>query len=48
LKDFRLTTQMDYLDAADEIRLTIPPLSAATNQAPAPAPKSPPQVEREI
>jgi membrane-bound lytic murein transglycosylase D len=51
-----LASQMDYLDVADEIRLTIPPPNAPTNQppsqtnAPPPPPRTnpPPQMEREI
>ncbi|HEX3718546.1 MAG TPA: lytic transglycosylase domain-containing protein [Verrucomicrobiae bacterium] len=43
-----LAAQMDYLDVADEIRLTIPPPSSTTNR-PAPPPANPtPQVERRI
>jgi membrane-bound lytic murein transglycosylase D len=43
-----LKARMDYLDVADEIRLTIPPPTAATNQPPAPVPNPPPEKEREI
>jgi membrane-bound lytic murein transglycosylase D len=39
---------MDYLDVADEIRLTIPPPQAETNQPPQPVPNPPPQKEREL
>jgi membrane-bound lytic murein transglycosylase D len=43
-----LKAQMDYLDVADEIRLTIPPPAVETNQPPKPVPNPPPQKEREI
>jgi membrane-bound lytic murein transglycosylase D len=43
-----LKAQMDYLDVADEIRLTIPPPSVETNQPPQPVPNPSPQKEREI
>jgi membrane-bound lytic murein transglycosylase D len=43
-----LKAQMDYLDVADEIRLTIPPPNVETNQPPQPVPNPPPQKEREI
>ena len=43
-----LKAQMDYLDVADEIRLTIPPPTIETNQPPQPVPNPPPQAEREI
>jgi membrane-bound lytic murein transglycosylase D len=43
-----LRAQMDYLDVADEIRLSIPPPTAATNQPPQPVPNPPPQKEREL
>jgi len=43
-----LKAQMDYLDVADEIRLTIPPPAVETNQPPRPIPNPPPQKEREI
>jgi membrane-bound lytic murein transglycosylase D len=39
---------MDYLDVADEIRLTIPPPKVETNQPPQPVPNPPPQKEREL
>jgi membrane-bound lytic murein transglycosylase D len=43
-----LAAQMDYLDVADEIRLTIPPAKVETNQPPPPRINPPPQREREI
>lgn len=43
-----LKAQMDYLDVADEIRLTIPPPTVETNQPPRPVPNPPPQKEREL
>src|SRR5664279_5381286 len=43
-----LKTQMDYLDVADEIRLTIAPPNVATNQPPPPVPNPSPQKEREL
>ena len=43
-----LKAQMDYLDVADEIRLTIPPPKVETNQPPQPVPNPPPQKEREL
>ena len=43
-----LKAQMDYLDVADEIRLTVPPPTVETNQPPAPAPNPPPEKEREL
>jgi len=43
-----LAARMDYLDVADEIRLTIPPPAVQTNQPPLPAPNPPPQKEREL
>jgi membrane-bound lytic murein transglycosylase D len=43
-----LAAQMDYLDVADEIRLTIPPPAVETNQPPQPVPNPPPQKEREL
>ena len=43
-----LKAQMDYLDVADEIRLTIPPPAVETNQPPRPVPNPPPQKEREL
>jgi membrane-bound lytic murein transglycosylase D len=43
-----LAARMDYLDVADEIRLTIPPPAGQTNQPPLPVPNPPPQKEREL
>jgi membrane-bound lytic murein transglycosylase D len=43
-----LKAQMDYLDVADEIRLTIAPPNVETNQAPPPVPNPSPQKEREL
>ncbi len=43
-----LKARMDYLDVADEIRLTIPPPTTQTNQPPQPVPNPPPQKEREL
>jgi hypothetical protein len=43
-----LRARMDYLDVADEIRLTIPPPKVETNQPPQPVPNPPPQKEREL
>jgi membrane-bound lytic murein transglycosylase D len=43
-----LKARMDYLDVADEIRLTILPPTVETNQPPQPVPNPPPQKEREI
>jgi membrane-bound lytic murein transglycosylase D len=43
-----LMAQMDYLDVADEIQLTIPPPIVETNQPPQPIPNPPPQKEREL
>jgi membrane-bound lytic murein transglycosylase D len=43
-----LRAQMDYLEVADEIRLTIPPPKVETNQPSQPVPNPPPQKEREI
>jgi membrane-bound lytic murein transglycosylase D len=43
-----LKAQMDYLDVADEIQLTIPPPTVQTNQPPQPVPNPPPQKEREL
>jgi membrane-bound lytic murein transglycosylase D len=43
-----LKAQMDYLDVADEIRLTIPPPTVETNQPSQPVPNPPPQKEREL
>jgi membrane-bound lytic murein transglycosylase D len=43
-----LAARMDYLDVADEIRLTIPAPAVQTNQPPQPVPNPPPQKEREL
>ena len=43
-----LKAQMDYLDVADEIQITIPPPAVETNQPPRPVPNPPPQKEREL
>jgi len=43
-----LRAQMDYLDVADEIRISIPPPNTATNAPPAPVPNPPAPREREI
>ena len=43
-----LKARMDYLDVADEIRLTVPPPAVETNQPPQPVPNPPPQKEREL
>lgn len=43
-----LKSRMDYLDVADEIRLTIPPPAPGTNQPPQPLPNPPPQTERRL
>ena len=43
-----LKAQMDYLDVADEIRLSIPSPNVETNQPPPPVPNPPPQTEREL
>jgi membrane-bound lytic murein transglycosylase D len=43
-----LKAQMDYLEVADEIRLTIPPPTIETNRPPPPVPNPPPEKEREI
>lgn len=43
-----LKAQMDYLDVADEIRLTIPPPPVETNLSPRPVPNPPPRKEREL
>jgi membrane-bound lytic murein transglycosylase D len=43
-----LRAQMDYLEVADEIRLTIPPPGVETNQPPQPVPNPPAQKEREL
>jgi membrane-bound lytic murein transglycosylase D len=43
-----LRAQMDYLEVADQIRLTIPPPEVGTNQPPQPVSNPPPQQEREL
>jgi len=43
-----LKAQMDYLDVADEIRITIPPPAVETNQPPLPIPNPSAQQEREL
>jgi membrane-bound lytic murein transglycosylase D len=43
-----LKARMDYLDVADEIRLTIPPPIVETNQSSEIVPNPPPQKEREL
>jgi membrane-bound lytic murein transglycosylase D len=43
-----LKAQLDYLQVADEIRLTIPPPNVETNQPPQPVPNPGPVTEREI
>jgi len=43
-----LKARMDYLDVADEIRLTNSPPTVETNQPPRPVPNPPPQKEREL
>jgi membrane-bound lytic murein transglycosylase D len=43
-----LKAQMDYLEVADEIRLSSEPPTMVTNQPPQPVPNPPPQKEREI
>jgi membrane-bound lytic murein transglycosylase D len=43
-----LKTRLDYLDVADEFRLTIPPPKVAPGQPPQPIPNPAPQKEREI
>jgi len=43
-----LKARMDYLDVADEIRLTIPPPTVETNQPPRLVPNPPPRKEREL
>jgi len=43
-----LGARIDYLDVADEIRLSIPPPPVETNQTPRPIPNPPPQKEREL
>ena len=41
-----LRTRMDYLDVADEFRLTIPPPKAEPGQPPPPIPNPTPEIER--
>jgi membrane-bound lytic murein transglycosylase D len=43
-----LKAQMDYLDVADEIRITAPVRAKGTNQPPQPIPNPPPQTERAL
>jgi len=43
-----LKAQMDYLEVADQIRVTIPPPGAQTNQPPQSFPNPSPETEREI
>ncbi len=43
-----LAAQMDYLDVADQIRITIPPPKTETNRPPQPIPNPSAQTEREI
>src|ERR1035437_5550612 len=43
-----LKARIDYLDVADEIRLTNSPPVVETNQPPQPVPNPPPQKEREL
>jgi membrane-bound lytic murein transglycosylase D len=43
-----LKARMDYLDVADEIRITIPPPAVETNQPPRPVPNPSPQRERRL
>jgi membrane-bound lytic murein transglycosylase D len=43
-----LAAQMDYLDVADEIRITIPAPKGETNQPAPPRANPPPQTEREL
>ena len=43
-----LKPRLDYLQVADEIRVTIPPPKVETNQPPRPAPNPGPVTEREI
>jgi membrane-bound lytic murein transglycosylase D len=43
-----LKAQLDYLDVADQFRLTIPPPKAAPGQPPSPVPNPAPKTEREI
>ena len=43
-----LKTRLDYLDVADQFRLTIPPPAVEPGQPPKPVPNPAPQMEREI
>jgi membrane-bound lytic murein transglycosylase D len=43
-----LKAQMDYLDVADEIRITIPPTETGTNHPPQPIPNPSAQTERDL
>jgi membrane-bound lytic murein transglycosylase D len=43
-----LKARMDYLEVADEIRITVPPPAVATNPAPRPAPNPSPRRERKL
>jgi peptidoglycan lytic transglycosylase D len=43
-----LKTRLDYLDVAEQFRLSIPPPKAAPGQRPSPVPNPAPQIEREI
>jgi membrane-bound lytic murein transglycosylase D len=43
-----LAAQMDYLEVADEIRITIPAPEIETNAPPQPVTNPPPQMEREL
>jgi membrane-bound lytic murein transglycosylase D len=43
-----LKAQMDYLEVADQIRITIAPPGGETNQPPRPLPNPPAQTDREI
>jgi membrane-bound lytic murein transglycosylase D len=43
-----LKARLDYLDVADQFRLTIPPPKATPGQPPAPTPNPAPRMEREI
>jgi membrane-bound lytic murein transglycosylase D len=43
-----LKARMDYLNVADEIRITVPPPAVETNQPPRPVPNPSPQRERRL
>src|SRR5258705_1094147 len=43
-----LKTRLDYLDVAEEFRLTIPPPKTKPNEPPRPPPNPAPQLEREV